>query len=95
MKYGLRLVFEDRLLSTWRDKDGRYMTQGKRVGATCKLTPEERRLYVKKGAVIAIKHMMDSRGLGLAEAKSLFDEERGPGTRWWSGGAKTFHKVLY
>lgn len=68
---------DDRLCRIWHGQ-GRRFTQGKRVSADCPLSPAERRIYVEQGAIAAIRHLMDTRNLPLAEAKRLLDAARSP-----------------
>lgn len=52
---GTWLYQNDRLVSRWRLPDGTVVFQGKRVSANCPLTTAERKAYVRKGVVEAVK----------------------------------------
>lgn len=56
-------------------------SQGKRVGNDCPLTHEERRIYVEKGVVHAVKAIKDRLGCDLAEALRILNKARGV-TNW-------------
>lgn len=82
---GWQKVSEDHLQITYCKRiDGRltYITKGKRVAKNCALTLNERRMYIKRGIIDAVKLIRDSRCLSLREAKDLFDSIRGEVRRY-------------
>lgn len=74
-----RLVYEDKLLSTWESrKDWRKtITRGKRVPHTCPLTLAERQVYVKEGGAKIVAYLKETRQISLTEAVKLVNEARG------------------
>ena len=75
MKRGLILDQKrsDKLVAVFRDEQGRMYRQGKRVSAACPMTQEERRVYVKEGALRAVGLIMKRQNVGLAVAKQFLD----------------------
>lgn len=67
---------EDALVIRYRAEDGSIRSRGKRVGASCPLTPEERRIYVREGAIAATKAVWN-RVRSLREAWTLLKGARG------------------
>lgn len=76
MKHGVKLYEEDRLMFAGFDEHGRYIRQGKRVGASCPLTYDERRAYVLHGQAKAIRLIRERRNLDLHEALKLLNKAR-------------------
>ena len=76
MKHGLKLYVKNRLVARFIDDEGNIYSQGLRVGANCLMTLEERRVYVKHGAVKVIKYIRDTRGITLSKAYELFQASR-------------------
>ena len=72
-----RVYHEDQLVIRARRPNGNMIAQGKRVGRDCLLTQAERREYVLRGAVFAVKLIRDSRQVSLAEALNLLNRARG------------------
>ena len=73
MKRGLIPTYQDRLVIRY----GAKIAQGKRVAATCKLTLEERQIYVHQGSVKCVHFIMDTRNYSIAQAWELLKQERG------------------
>lgn len=67
----------NRLVFGVRFKDGSICLQGKRVGADCPLTAEERRAYVKSGRSAAIKMIMARRKQGVRDAIETLNRATG------------------
>jgi len=73
--------YEDRLVRRYHTADRRLISIGKRVSASCPLTREELRTYVKQGAVQAIKLIRNTRpGFDLKAAFDLLNAARNYGT---------------
>jgi hypothetical protein len=77
------LDYEDRLVSRWRSTDGkhRYFFRGKRVKASCPLTAEERKEYVKNGSVKAVAMIKVRTGLSLHDSLDLLRKAQGQARR--------------
>ena len=77
MKHGLRKYYEDNLVVAFTDDKGENFRQGKRVGAWCKLTKEERKAHVASGIVALTKTIKDGRKCSMSRAFDLAQEAVG------------------
>jgi hypothetical protein len=74
-----RITTNDALVTrTYDSATGTISSHGKRVGAQCPLTYAERRVYVTRGIVAAVKAIMVNRSIGLREAHTMLVAARGP-----------------
>ncbi len=66
---------DDRLVTRWF-RDGKVISQGKRVRAGCPVSDRVRKLYVKGNVIHAVKQIRGERGCSLKAAKARFDFAR-------------------
>jgi hypothetical protein len=94
MKSGLQRYLEDRLVIRWVDpQTNRILSQGKRIPAEfCDeskyMTLEERRLYVLRGAVEAVRLIQSRTGNTLSRSLERLNDTRGAVTRYRKFGMK-------
>jgi hypothetical protein len=70
------IITNDRLVLRIRLKGGRVISQGKRVGKDCPLSPNERRAYVQGDAISAVKIIRANRNLSLTDSMALLNQAR-------------------
>jgi hypothetical protein len=76
MIHGAKPVYRDKLVAQFKLPNGKLVRQGLRVPKDCPLTKEERRIYIKLGAVKLVKALMKGRGLSLQESVDLLEASR-------------------
>lgn len=87
----LRVYHEDNLVIRFKRADGSVGFKGKRVGKDCPLSASERREYVEKGAIMAVKFIREFRSLSIREAKDLLDKARGTPRKIYSRFNREYH----
>lgn len=77
MPKGTVRTYEDRLVRRYLDLDHTLASVGKRVPASCPISHDERKIYVKQGAVAAVAAVKRNHNVSLSEAFALLNQARG------------------
>lgn len=82
-------VYQDRLVIRVLTKDGRTISQGKRLSEK-KLgnldfeIKDIQKVYVKSGTVKAVKFIREQTYLSIRDCLAMLDNLRGPGPYYWN-----------